>query len=88
MMACHGHCTGAGDDIPTGTHIAPCAFHDPPAERINAARAQELRKRSELDRARLELRAALEAGKASGLTLQQLAELVGLTRQRVHELLS
>ena len=57
------------------------------ADHIQAAREQELRKREELVRARQELRSALEAGKASGLTLQQLGDLLGVSRQEAHRLI-
>lgn len=56
-------------------------------ESIQSAREYELDMRLELEKARQELRDSLEAGREAGMTLQELADLVGLTRQRVHELL-
>jgi DNA-directed RNA polymerase sigma subunit (sigma70/sigma32) len=58
------------------------------ASYVYHVREQELRKRSELTTAQQELRSALEDARQAGMTLQELGDLLGVSRQRVHELLS
>jgi|Tabmets5t2r1_1033131.scaffolds.fasta_scaffold137847_1 hypothetical protein len=56
--------------------------------RVEEAHARETAAERELDAARTELVLALREAHERGATFGQLGELVGLSRQRVHELVS
>jgi hypothetical protein len=58
------------------------------SETIQSAREQELRKRVELEQAKDQLLRELKQAKRDGMTYQQLGDLLGVKRQRVHQLLS